>query len=258
MALKQSGDLHKSWPDNLIWAIVGDSTLVAKPTLTTIYQQWLNDKPADFDASLEYVLFLLARDKGEKKRDSILLYFKEDLTLQEAAAKQDITRERVRQNVAIALAYMRNPKRFNILCYGVSHVIEQTRQEAFEAGYRKSRKENEMDVQAAYIRGRHEALSGQPVSDPTDMSTMFRAMETPLKHMRLNTRAENVLTMAGYTTIGQILYLTDSDLLSMRNCGMTTMKYIRNVITQFQKKHAIPQHIQATYLHQNPVKKKED
>lgn len=229
------------WPENLVVAVVGEEE----------YRKSL-PHPGDFMASIEYVLALLRTRKDPRCGESVEGYFKYDRSLEDIASGYQVTRERARQLIEMGLAYLRHPDRSRYLAKGVAKVVSTTRDNAYDRGHNKARKDFEFDVKAAYVRGRSDALNSIPSDDATvlgDISRMFGVMQLPITQLGLKSRSVNALFMGGYSTLGHILYISDAELIGLRNCGELTIRDIKEVVSKYRD---IPFEIWSVYMHQYP------
>jgi DNA-directed RNA polymerase alpha subunit len=54
--------------------------------------------------------------------------------------------------------------------------------------------------------------------------------DTPLESIRFPTRIYNVIVSTGFKTVGQIRETSDVELLTLQNCGMSTVAYLRETL----------------------------
>jgi DNA-directed RNA polymerase alpha subunit len=71
----------------------------------------------------------------------------------------------------------------------------------------------------------HERLSQDlwyPASELAD--------DTPIKNVRFSTRIRNALNTAGLKTVGEIREASDATLLSLQNCGESSVAHLRETL----------------------------
>ena len=174
-----------TYPDNLLYDIFGG--------------EWEYPRPADFDGSLEYVLYSLT----ERERRILDFRYKDGLTYEEIGKRECVTRERIRQINAKSFRKLRHPVRLNYLKYGVSEVVARKIESAREA-----------------------ALASLPKLD-------IKPEDIPLEELELSVRSYNCLKRAGMNTLREVSEMTFDELCHVRNLGKKSVDEICAVLTGY-------------------------
>ena len=172
------------YPDNLLYDIFGG--------------EWEFPRPADFDGSLEYVLYTLT----ERERRVLDFRYKDGLTFEEIGKRFCVTRERIRQIHVKALRKLCNPERLIYLKYGVSGVIRWKSESARDA-----------------------ALASLPKPDKPE--------DIPLEELGLSVRSYNCLKRTGMNTLREVSEMTFDELCYVRNIGKKSVDEICAVLTNY-------------------------
>lgn len=158
----------------------------------------IEDKPSDFDSSVDYVLTTLT----EKEQRVIAYRYKEKLALEESGKREGVTRERIRQIQQKALRKMRNPSRSNILRFGIK-----------ETERKKEEERKAFEAQAISEKGRLKRLYEQGV-------------EIGIEDLDLSVRAYNCLARANVYTFSDLLKMSSNEIYSLHQCGRKTTEEI--------------------------------
>jgi DNA-directed RNA polymerase alpha subunit len=79
-------------------------------------------------------------------------------------------------------------------------------------------------------RLREERLSRETVAGPMLYPAPELADDTPIKNVRFSTRIRNALNAAGMNTVGDIREASDATLLSLQNCGESSVAHLRKTL----------------------------
>jgi DNA-directed RNA polymerase alpha subunit len=79
-------------------------------------------------------------------------------------------------------------------------------------------------------RLREERLSREAVAGPMLYPAPELADDTPIKNVRFSTRIRNALNAAGLKSVGEIREASDSTLLSLQNCGESSVAHLRETL----------------------------
>ena len=79
-------------------------------------------------------------------------------------------------------------------------------------------------------RLREERLSREAVAGPMLYPAPELADDTPIKNVRFSTRIRNALNAAGMNTVGEIREASDATLLSLQNCGESSVAHLRETL----------------------------
>jgi DNA-directed RNA polymerase alpha subunit len=79
-------------------------------------------------------------------------------------------------------------------------------------------------------RLREERLAREAIAGPMLYPAPELPDDTPIKNVRFSTRIRNALNAAGMKTIGEIRETSDATLLSLQNCGESTVAHLRETL----------------------------
>jgi DNA-directed RNA polymerase alpha subunit len=79
-------------------------------------------------------------------------------------------------------------------------------------------------------RLREERLSREAVAGPMLYPAPELADDTPIKNVRFSTRIRNALNAAGLKSVGEIREASDATLLSLQNCGESSVAHLRETL----------------------------
>lgn len=192
------------YPFNLIRAIYRDSETDNTHTETTylkgLHEQIDNLSPVE--------------------RKSILLRYKQELTLKGCGEHLGVGPERARQIIEKALQKLRHPSRLRYY-----EIVPKSEMQELEKECKDLSLENETLKDALQTLNEHDV-------DPyviIMMATIIRPehLLTPISELNLSTRAYNALNRAGLDTVRDVLELTDKSLLSRRAIGKKVMEEVK-------------------------------
>ena len=180
------------WRDRLAVAVLGT----------------LENKPCDFDESVDYALSLIR----EREAEIIKERYEKRLTLQEIASEYGVTRERIRQILAKSQRKLRGERIKPYLVFGKSAV------DARNAEKQKVATAGEKSV-LVDVKGLPEELRNERIEE--------------LATVDMSVRTYNVLARSGLKTIGDVydlLFAEGDGIRSLRNCGAKTEEEIYKII----------------------------
>lgn len=159
-----------------------------------------------------------------REQESLLLYYRDGLTLDAIAGKYGLTRERVRQIIGKAVRKLKAPHRKNLMMCGVKGAEERS----YLTHYR-----NELDKEAAALQAYEKQLTEKKVQ-LCDAAMGMSAPDMPssscgidLCEMGLSVRSYNVLCRAGCRTIDDVIKAVKSgEMLNIRNTGRKSAEEI--------------------------------
>jgi DNA-directed RNA polymerase alpha subunit len=79
-------------------------------------------------------------------------------------------------------------------------------------------------------RLREERLSREAIAGPMLYPAPELADDTPIKNVRFSTRIRNALNAAGLKSVGEIREASDATLLSLQNCGESSVAHLRETL----------------------------
>lgn len=239
---------HLPWPENLL-------TDISDGRLGPIGPGGGKDF-GDFDASLAYVLKLLETRRNRNQHDFLLAHYKDGLAYARIGESAGLTAERVRQIVAMALAYLRHPDRLRYLKKGVAAVVHDSGNNGYHRGLAKGRSESALNARTAYAKGLADAdVSGKTPADVVDgIAPVIQLLSTGVDGLPFKVRTRNVLYRARVKTLGQLVSMSDRNLAAIRDCGDVTIRDIRHVVADATAGTEIPEDLLAVYSAAHPVK----
>lgn len=171
------------WPDNLLAAVLAISPPFDSPP---------SEPPADFVASVEYVLYSMP---DQRDAEILRMRYKKDMSYTEIGETLGISGERVRQIVIKCLRYLRKPAQLRFLEYGVYGVVRKLQVQVWDLETQSSENVPRLD-------------------------------DAPLGALRLRPRTYNCLLRADLKTIADVLKLSAAELLSIRSLGVKALEEI--------------------------------
>lgn len=197
-------------------------------TAMSVYGRVPEELPDDFDASLEYALFLAA-DGDQRTLQIMRMRFQDNLYYTQIGAKLNVTNERIRQIAERTCAKLCQPKCMMYIQYGITNVIEMESRKArslgSEQGYLQGYKNG-------YADGTANRISQEAPITPGELGALGTADTISIEELNLSTRAFNCLWRGGIRTIGKLSRQRYRDLMSLRNFGEGTLKEIVEVMKQ--------------------------
>lgn len=184
--------LKMEYPKNLLYAVRG---------------AWEDDEPTELTpdvlAGIEYALSTLK----ERERYILVERYKGKRTLRSIGEDLGVKPERVRQIANKAERNLRHPRNMAFITRGVVGYIKKVNEIEYERGYKKGYTEG-------YEQGVRDAPNGV-----TRAGTSVTLSSLPIEALDLSIRAFNALKRAGYDSIGDIVPLTHSEMIHIKNLG---------------------------------------
>lgn len=202
----QNGKGEPPWPYNLMGDVCGEL--------------WVDVLTDDQLAGINAAIAGLT----DREKESVLLYYRDGLTLDKLSEEYRLTRERVRQIIGKAVRKLRAPHRTNLMIHGVKGAEERS----YLTRYRY-----ELDKEAAALQEYEKQLVEKKVqlcdaatgTSATDMPDNSWGMD--LCEMDLSVRSYNVLHRHGCRTLGDVINVVKSgNLLYVRNMGRKSAEEI--------------------------------
>lgn len=157
--------------------------------------------------SLETITNALVSTLNERERRILEMHYRDGMTLENIGAREGVSKERIRQLLAKAVRKMKNPrfiKRMEVM--PKSDYIElETKYKALLAEYEESKE-------------------GPVVETGAEKSIRH----TPIEKLELSIRAYNCLKRAKKDTIGDVMDMTFTEMLHIRNLGRHSAEEIAN------------------------------
>lgn len=185
-------EIPDEYPFNLLLAAKGDTTLDLPLKLT-----------ADILAGVQYSLSTLS-----KQEQTILhrRYIACD-SISDIASQFSVTEECIRQIERKALFKLREPSRWNYILLGVAGYCKDRATAEYNKGYSKGYRDG-------YRHGRTDAENNVAFSyGPEDL------LSQPIQYLNLSTRAQQCMFGLGCKTVGDIVRLTEEQIMRTRNLG---------------------------------------
>ncbi|MBU0646434.1 hypothetical protein KJ611_03090 [Patescibacteria group bacterium] len=238
-------------------------TLLIRNLMAAIRSRQLPAWPANAQALIDEAL----KDLDAKQKLVIQKIYEEGKTLEQAAGKLAITRERVRQILASAMRCLRHPHRRRQLSLWFftpiadlsdSRTIEETviglnqkiilceqeiavRQQ-YQSEISRQLHEIQMIVIGEFGRGQTE-MHANPVGIDK-FATASReninltrehllAFSLPIENLELSIRTYNALNNCRIETIGQLVQYSAHELLKMKNFGQRSLREIRGILKNY-------------------------
>lgn len=80
------------------------------------------------------------------------------------------------------------------------------------------------------IRTAFENISAKPASQIVEISEI---LQTPIEEVKLSTRTYNCLYRAGKNTLGDIVEMTERELMNVRNLGRKSADEVKQVLKEY-------------------------
>lgn len=164
----------------------------------------------------------------QREREYLLMYYRDEMSLDKIGNMFSRTRERVRQIIHKALRKLRHPTKAKMIRDG----YDENETEKFFAKREKELAERQANLEAkqTYLDNLDKKLNGQMIElgrDPEQFD--IKRTKTTLDDMQLSVRSYNCLSHAGIHTLQDILDYT-GDFTNIRNLGVKSMKEIRSKV----------------------------
>lgn len=157
--------------------------------------------------SLETITNALVSTLNERERRILEMHYRDGMTLENISAREGVSKERIRQLLAKAVRKMKNPrfiKKMEVMPKA-DYIELETKYEALLAEYERSKEE--------------------PVVETGEEKSI---RHTPIENLELSIRAYNCLKRAKKDTIGDVMDMTFTEMLHIRNLGRRSAEEIAN------------------------------
>jgi len=195
----QKNEITDIYPFNMALRIFGD-----KETSITIYIPGVDKALATLT---------------EREADILKMRYSEKMTLKQIGKIYGIGQERVRQIEAKALRKMRHPSR-TVLYKSVSVKEFRDQKEAYQ----------KLSADYELIRTAFENIAAKPASQIVEISEI---LQTPIEEVNFSTRTYNCLYRAGKNTLGDIVEMTERELMNVRNLGRKSADEVKQVLKEY-------------------------
>ncbi|MBO6267538.1 MAG: sigma-70 family RNA polymerase sigma factor [Clostridium sp.] len=169
----------------------------------------------------------------DREQRIVYMRYREDMTLDEIAAEEQVGRERVRQILAKACRKLRHPTRIRLIQYGIAGTekLRELRDREREIVVR----EQELDDREAAIAEREKA-QGVPVpekEEPAKPDEPLSNLRHEIEDYDLSVRSYNCLKRAGCKTMEDVAKVAESGgLLRIRNMGRRSAEEVLGVLKE--------------------------
>lgn len=185
-------EIPDEYPFNLLLAAKGDTTLALPLKLT-----------ADILAGVQYSLSTLS----EQEQTILHRRYIACGSISDIASRFSVTEECIRQIERKALFKLREPSRWNYILFGVAGYCKDRATTEYNKGYSKGYRDG-------YRHGRTDAENNVAFSyGPEDL------LSQPIQYLNLSTRAQQCMFGFGCKTVGDIVRLTEEQIMRTRNLG---------------------------------------
>ena len=157
--------------------------------------------------SLETITNALVSTLNERERRILEMHYRDGMTLENIGAREGVSKERIRQILAKAVRKMKNPRFIKKM-----EVIPKSDYIELETKYKA-------------LLAEREEPSEQPASE-TMAEIPIR--HTPIEKLELSVRSYNCLKRSKKDTIGDVMDMTFTEMLHIRNLGRRSAEEIAN------------------------------
>lgn len=160
----------------------------------------------------------------EREQGVIMHRFQRKLTLEQCGKEYGLTRERIRQIEAKAIRKLRHPTRTNMI-----KSVPLTELQAMHTEYCKLKDDYE------WLKKAFESLTAQKAEPGViiPMAEHASRLEMPIEELDLSVRSYNCLKRSGKKTLRDIVEMTESELMDIRNLGSKSASEIRAKLTEY-------------------------
>ena len=204
------------WPLNIFRVIVNDESATEKSL------------PKDFAGTLMYALITFL----DILEEWVLIYrYQMGLTYHDIGIQFGLTGTRIRQIHDKAIHRLRQPSRLCFLEYGVVWQMERYKAGCCERFYN-------MGYQDGFKRGRgktNEPLYKNPYMQKNEF-LVTPIEESPIDILDLSPRAYNSLRRSHICTVGEVLSLSKTELLKVKNFGKLSLAELEEKLARYDFK----------------------
>lgn len=160
----------------------------------------------------------------EREQGVIMHRFQRKLTLEQCGKEYGVTRERIRQIEAKAIRKLRHPTRTNMM-----KSVPLTDLQAMHTEYCKLKDDYE------WLKKAFETLTAQKAEPGViiPMAEHASRLEMPIEKLDLSVRSFNCLKRSGKKTLRDIVEMTESELMGIRNLGSKSASEVRSKLTEY-------------------------
>lgn len=184
--------LKMEYPRNLLYAV---------------RDHWENEEPTELTpdvlAGIQYALTTL----NEREQYVIAERYQKRRSLRSIGEDVGVIPERIRQIESHALRVLRHPRNMTLITKGVMGYIKKLNDIEYERGYQKG-------FDDGYEQGVKDAPNGV-----IKAGTSVTLSSLPIEALDISTRAFNALKRAGFNSIGDLVNLTRSEMIHIKNLG---------------------------------------
>lgn len=176
-----------------------------------------------------------------REKEAVDAYYKRGLNLEQAGREFNVTRERFRQILAKAVRKLRHPARKSLILYGLEtskemSEVEQMRVSLAAQAYSLVQWQTELDARAELLGYRERKQLGisefsdeaNPDRDDKTFCCVGCVLNVRIEILDLSVRSYNCLRRACIKTVGDLLSLSQEDMMRISNLGRKSMEEIIN------------------------------
>lgn len=164
----------------------------------------------------------------EREQRVLSLYYKDELTLEQAGKSEGVTRERIRQVLAKSLRKLRHPTRLKYIQRGYKILSGELEQQIADR-YSEALKQYELEYIKKITELQKKIANADKILEKTNIEEceeFIGSIMTPIENIDLSVRSYNCLARAGIKNIGQICGMTYDELCHIRNLGRKSVEEI--------------------------------
>lgn len=203
------------WPDNL-WEDICNNDFWFR----SLYFKPENEEavPMLYLPNLDTVI---SSELDEQKQKVVLMRYKQGLTYKAIGNILGVSSERIRQMIVHSLRRLREPKCLRQLVAIPESTVEQLRNEI----QKLTNQQEDLKKEIERLFGELEARKIK--------KRMQMPLSTPVDELGITTRSRNALILGGIKTVGALVELKESDLLSYRNLGESCLTDIKEALGKY-------------------------
>lgn len=199
----QKENASEEYPYNLLWAIKGHSDRQIPDTFTD-----------DHWAGLRYVLSTL----DEREQGILVQRYDEKMPRSEIADGYDITAERVRQIETKACRKLQRVSNWNYIEFGIAGYARKLALREYNRGYSIGYQTGYQDGASDTTRGRSRPVASDEI------------LNLPIEQLSLSTRAHNCMVAAQCKRIGDVVRLSEEQIVTMKSLGKVSANEIAQAL----------------------------
>ena len=199
----------EKWPINFLNKVFNEEAIkVTDEQLEKYYDAFISDVNGcnDIRATLYYTLYSLSNKRGE----TLILYYRQGMTLNEVGEKFNVTQERIRQIQAKGIEDYRNRYEFDMLSLGIKEYYKRQKKQERKIGVDIGRDTAIVEIKN---KGLKEAIENRKnVVELLPIRDLF-------EDGKISVRLLNCLWRAGNKTVGDVIAKTPTEIRNIRNLG---------------------------------------